>query len=90
MVIMDKVALPHARPEDGTRKVGLGYHCVEKRNQVMGKTPVRYIFTLSAVDNKKHIAAIAELVSLLDNRAFFNQLDYAKQASEVYHWLEKC
>ncbi|WP_422699076.1 BglG family transcription antiterminator [Enterococcus durans] len=89
MVIMDKVALPHARPEDGTRKVGLGITVLKNEIKVMGKTPVRYIFTLSAVDNKKHIAAIAELVSLLDNRAFFNQLDYAKQASEVYHWLEK-
>lgn len=89
MVIMDKVALPHARPEDGTRKVGLGITVLKNEIKVMGKTPVRYIFTLSAVDNKKHIAAVAELVSLLDNRAFFNQLNHAKQASEVYHWLEK-
>ncbi|MBM7712929.1 BglG family transcription antiterminator [Enterococcus xiangfangensis] len=89
MVIMDKVALPHARPEDGTKKVGLGITVLKNEIKVMGKTPIKYIFTLSAVDNKKHLAAIAELVSLLDKKEFFNILDHSNQSTEVYHWLEK-
>lgn len=89
MVIMDKVALPHARPEDGTKEVGLGITVLKNEIKIMGKTPIKYIFTLSAVDNKKHLAAIAELVSLLDKKTFFNELDYSDYPEEVYRWLTK-
>lgn len=70
MVISDQVALPHARPEDGVRKVGLGITVLKESITILGKTPVKYIFTLAAVDNKKHLSALAELVALIDQPDF--------------------
>lgn len=89
MVITEKVALPHARPEDGTLKVGLGITALKDEVVILGKTPVKYIFTLSAVDNKKHLSAIAELVSFLDRPEFFTLLDQAEDPQEVYAWVEQ-
>lgn len=87
MVITEKVALPHARPEDGVKDVGLGITVLKDEIKILGKTPVKYIFTLAAVDNKKHLSALADLVSLLDQKSFFRLLDESESKELVYQWI---
>lgn len=87
MVISDHVALPHARPEEGAKKVGLGITVLKHPINILGQTPMKYIFTLAAVDNKKHLTALAELVSLLDQPRFFEMLDQAESPEEAYQWI---
>ncbi|WP_256278130.1 BglG family transcription antiterminator [Enterococcus sp. HMSC064A12] len=70
MVISDHVALPHARPEDGAKEVGLGITVLKEPIKILGKTPMKYIFTLAAVDSKRHLTALAELVALIDRPDF--------------------
>jgi len=89
MVISDHVALPHARPEDGVKKVGLGITVLKKPIKILGLTPMKYIFTLAAVDNKKHLSALAELVSLIDQPEFFKMLDHASSSNDAYQWIKK-
>ncbi len=89
MMIADKTALPHARPEDGAKKVGLGITVLDDEVSVLGKTAIKYIFTFSAVDNKKHLTAIAELVALLEQPAFFECLNKSQSSQEVFDWLKQ-
>ena len=84
MVISDHVALPHARPEDGAKKVGLGITVLKEPIKILGKTPMKYIFTLAAVDSKKHLTALAELVALIDRPDFFNMLDSVSSKEAAY------
>lgn len=84
MVISDHVALPHARPEDGAKEVGLGITVLKEPIKILGKTPMKYIFTLAAVDSKKHLTALAELVALIDRPDFFNMLDSVSSKEAAY------
>ncbi|MDH6365591.1 transcriptional antiterminator/mannitol/fructose-specific phosphotransferase system IIA component (Ntr-type) [Enterococcus sp. PF1-24] len=88
MVIMNRVALPHARPQDGAKKIGLSIATLDQEVKILGKTPIKYIFTLSAVDNKKHLTAIAELVSLLEKEELFTVLDQSEKPEQVYNWIK--
>ena len=87
MVISDHVALPHARPEDGAKEVGLGIPVLKEPIKILGKTPMKYIFTLAAVDSKKHLTALAELVALIDRPDFFNMLDSVSSKEAAYQWI---
>ena len=87
MVISHHVALPHARPEDGAKKVGLGITVLDKPIKILGQTPMKYIFTLAAVDNKRHLTALAELVSLIDQSDFFQMLDQTNSPEEAFQWI---
>ncbi|MDT2598288.1 BglG family transcription antiterminator [Enterococcus hulanensis] len=87
MVISHHVALPHARPEDGAKKVGLGITVLDKPIKILGQTPMKYIFTLAAVDNKRHLTALAELVSLIDQPDFFQMLDQTNSPEEAFQWI---
>ncbi|MFQ7235313.1 MAG: PTS sugar transporter subunit IIA, partial [Enterococcus hulanensis] len=87
MVISHHVALPHARPEDGAKKVGLGITVLDKPIKIFGVTTMKYIFTLAAVDNKRHLTALAELVSLIDQPDFFQMLDQTNSPEEAFQWI---
>ncbi|MEQ7235380.1 BglG family transcription antiterminator [Enterococcus avium] len=87
MAISDHVALPHARPEDGAKEVGLGITVLKEPIKILGKTPMKYIFTLAAVDSKKHLTALAELVALIDRPDFFNMLDSVSSKEAAYQWI---
>lgn len=87
MVISDHVALPHARPEDGAKEVGLGITVLKEPIKILGKTPMKYIFTLAAVDSKKHLTALAELVALIDRPDFLNMLDSVSSKEAAYQWI---
>lgn len=87
MVITNRVALPHARPELGAKKLGLGITVLNNEISVLGKEKVKYIFTLSALDNTQHLTAISELVHLLDKPDFFEMLDTSTTPKDVHQWI---
>ncbi|MHC5551046.1 BglG family transcription antiterminator [Carnobacterium maltaromaticum] len=89
MVIAKQIALPHARPVDGVEKLGISITSLSYPIEFGSKEndPVKYIFFLAATANNYHLNAMAELVKLLDDPAFFNLLDTSQDPHEVYHYL---
>jgi mannitol/fructose-specific phosphotransferase system IIA component (Ntr-type) len=89
IVITKHVALPHARPEAGAKEIAIGIatleHPVEFGNE--DNDPVKYIFSLSAVDQNTHIQAMSELAELLDKEEFYDVLDKAENAEEVMNYI---
>ena len=89
IVLTEHVALPHARPEAGALESAIGI--VTLRTPVCfgnaSNDPVKYLFPLSAVDNEKHLEALAELAGLLEDEQFFRMLDKAKSAKEVMDYI---
>lgn len=90
IVITKHVALPHARPESGAKEIAIGIATLE--NPVVfgneDNDPVKYVFSLSAVDNNSHLRAMSELVELLEMDEFFRTLDNAKDAKEVINFIK--
>lgn len=89
IVITKHVAMPHARPEKGAKKIGISIATLKNPIAFGNKTndPVKYIFGLSALDNESHLAAMAELAELLDNEAFYQLLEGATRPAEIIAFI---
>lgn len=89
IVITKHVALPHARPETGAKKIGISIATL-KEPVAFGNSendPVKYIFGLSALDNQTHLTAMAELAELLEQEEFYRLLDQAKEPEKVIEFI---
>lgn len=87
MVISDQVALPHTNPEAGAKKLGMGLTTLESEVYVLGSIPVKYIFTLSALDSKQHLNAMTQFITLLESKDFFEKLEKHEHPETVYQWF---
>ena len=89
IVITKHVALPHTKPECGALSIALGIGVlrspVKFGNQ--DNDPVKYIFSLSAIDNQTHLTAMAELLELFNQKSFFEKLDIANNSREIMEYL---
>lgn len=72
IVLLKGVALAHARPEAGAKKVGLSL--ITLKNPVEfgheKNDPVNIVFALSAIDSSSHVELISEL-----GKVFYNESD---------------
>ena len=91
IVITKHVALPHARPEAGALESAIGIATLKHPIKFGNKDndPVKYMFTLSATDNIKHLNALAEMAGLFEEKEFFDMLDRANDPMEVMNYLNK-
>ncbi|MFL0267670.1 BglG family transcription antiterminator [Candidatus Clostridium radicumherbarum] len=90
IVITKHVALPHARPEAGAKETAMGIavleHPIEFGNK--GNDPVKYVFSLSAVDHESHLQVMAEFLELLEKEEFYKILDKAKSPGEIMDFIK--
>ncbi|MCP0887042.1 BglG family transcription antiterminator [Ligilactobacillus sp. WILCCON 0076] len=70
IVIGPSIALAHARPEDGAKKLGVSImtlaHPINFGNSE--NDPVKIIFCLAAVDNYSHLNVMKTIVQLINNQ----------------------
>ncbi|CAG9297230.1 PTS sugar transporter subunit IIA [Celerinatantimonas diazotrophica] len=90
-VLGPKIALLHARPEDGVNQLSLGMTII--RDGVCfgseDNDPVYLIVTLAATDKNSHIDIIASVSELFLNEEDINQLIKCKEVNEVYSIIKK-
>lgn len=69
IVIAPGIALPHARPESGSKKVGMSLITLNKAVNFGNKEndPVSIVICLSAIDNSSHLKALSEVVGILED-----------------------
>ena len=91
IAITKHVALPHARPQDGAKEIAIAIATLKEPVEIGNKDndPIKYIFCLSALDNKGHIQAMSQLVKLLDESKFYEILDKAESPREVIDYIKK-
>jgi mannitol operon transcriptional antiterminator len=68
VVIAPKIAIPHARPEQGVKRMGMSLLTL-KDGVLFEKSdnPVELMIVLAAVDKESHLKALAQLSELLSN-----------------------
>lgn len=85
IVVAPGVALPHARPEDGVRRLAISM--VQLRDPVAfgheTNDPVSLVFALAAVDVDSHLKALSQLSSIISNPEHVARLRSAQDVAEV-------
>ncbi len=85
VVIAPGIALPHARPEDGARRIAISF--VRLRQPVSfghaQNDPVDLIFAVAAVDSASHLKALMQLSDFLAAPDGPRRLREARSAAEV-------
>ncbi|MCF7925136.1 MAG: BglG family transcription antiterminator [Candidatus Izimaplasma sp.] len=89
IVIADKIAISHARPEDGVNDLGMSILLLEKPVIFHGKNDreVNVIVTLAAPDNEKHLLALQQLSQLFMES--LEELLAAKTKEDVLKLVEQ-
>jgi len=85
IVIAPGVALPHARPEEGARRISMCFVTLEPPIEFgnADHDPVRLVVAFSAVDKDSHIQALAGLTRLLQDEEKVQAVFQARDKSEV-------
>lgn len=89
IVLMPDVAIPHARPEDGVRQLGMSVLKVEEPVVFPDDKPVRLFFVLAAIDQTTHLKALAQLTELLSNEEDLTKLLSAQKSDDMLPVINK-
>lgn len=92
IVLAPKVAIPHARPEDGVNQVGMSLlkikHAVSFSEEDEEKD-VNLIFVIAAIDNETHLKALSQLTELLEDEAVVDQIIEANSIKEIIPFINE-
>lgn len=89
IVIEKGIAMPHARPEDGVKKIGMGLVKLKKPINFGNEEydPVDILIFICAVDKTSHLKALAELMALIDDNEFFNVVRNSSSKEDVLNYI---
>jgi len=83
-VIAPGVAIPHARPEDGAREIGLSILVVKNGvNFSSPNDPVYVVIGFAAIDKTSHLGILKELAELLDTPDLVEKLRNSSSSEEI-------
>ncbi|MFV0561420.1 MAG: BglG family transcription antiterminator, partial [Enterococcus sp.] len=79
------IALPHARPEDGVKEIGMSLLKVDEPVLLSDdpKHPIQIFICLAAIDNEMHLKALASLTRILSNKEKLENLLKATTKEEI-------
>lgn len=91
VIIGSKIAIPHARPEEGVHEIGMSLLKLEHPTYLLDdkENQVEIIICLAAIDSKSHLKALAQLTRLLSNRASMQALIQAKIVEDILKLIKK-
>ncbi len=89
IVIAPGIAMPHARPEAGAKKIGMSLITLKNPVNFGNKEndPVKIVVSLCAIDHSSHLKALSELVELLGDEKFVSLLATAERKEEVLEYI---
>ena len=83
IILLPQVAMPHARPEYGSKGVGLTFLRVKDPVMFPDGEPVKIFFTLSSDSPEGHLDLIASLGELLSDEERYQRLFDVKTEEEL-------
>jgi transcriptional antiterminator/mannitol/fructose-specific phosphotransferase system IIA component (Ntr-type) len=90
IVIAPGIAMPHARPDDSVKKIGMSLitlnHPVNFGNKE--HDPVGIVICLCAVDHSSHLKALSELVKFLGEEEFIKIVKNSTDPNEIINYIE--
>lgn len=87
VVITPKVAIPHARPEEGVNILSMSLLRLKKSVLFGEEKPVHLVIVLAATDDESHLRALAELTELLSLEENIDQLIQSGEIADVMNLI---
>lgn len=90
IVIAPGIAMPHARPEAGAKKIGMSLITLKNPVNFGNKEndPVKIVVSLCAIDHSSHLKALSELVELLGDENTVKTICEANDVEEVVNLIK--
>ena len=89
VVLAPKVAIPHARPDDGVHQLSMSFLRLEEGVLFPQQKKVHLLFVLAAVDSESHLLALAQLSEMLSDEAEIEKLIQAQTPEEVLQMIHQ-
>ncbi|WP_172371617.1 BglG family transcription antiterminator [Sporosarcina jiandibaonis] len=85
IIIGEEVAIPHARPEFGVKKLGMSLLKLQKSTHLLNNeaNKVDIFICLAAIDNQTHLKALAQLTTLLSDPIKLKLLKKAETKQDI-------
>lgn len=74
IILLPQVAMPHARPEYGSKGIGITFLHLNEAVLFPGKEPVNVLFTLASDSPDGHLELIANLGELLSDEELYQKV----------------
>ena len=86
IVIAPGIAIAHARPEDGAKKIGISLVRLKPPVEFGSKNndPVDLVFGLSALDHDSHIDVLRDLAGILQNKEIIEVVRLSTSIEEIF------
>ena len=90
IVIEKGIAMPHARPEDGVKKIGMGLIKLKKPIEFGNEEydPVDILIFICAIDKTSHLKALAELMTLIEDNEFLSIVRNSSSKEDVLSYIK--
>lgn len=90
IVIAPGIAMPHARPDDSVKKIGMSLITLNNPINFGNKEhdPVEIVVCLCAIDHSSHLKALSELVTFLGEEEFINTVKNSTNPNEIINYIE--
>jgi PTS system ascorbate-specific IIA component len=82
IVLAPKVALPHAKPEDGSQQLGVSLLQLNE-SVLFEDEPVNLIFVVSISDNYSHLGILKKIHSIIEDEEVVEDLIKAKTKKDI-------
>ncbi|MBY0029594.1 transcription antiterminator [Priestia aryabhattai] len=87
IVLRLNVAIPHASPEDGVQAVGMSLLKL-KEGLLCGGQKVHFIVVIAAIDKKKHLNAMLQLMKLAEMNGVINEMKRLNEKYKLYEIIK--
>ncbi|MFL0250244.1 BglG family transcription antiterminator [Clostridium neuense] len=90
VVIAPGIAMPHARPDESVKKIGMSLVTLKEPVNFGNKDndPVRLVVCLCAVDHTSHLKALSQLVTFLGDKDFVEVALNSTEPSEITNYIK--
>lgn len=88
-VLAPKIAMPHAKPEDGVVQKGIGLLLVKEPFKFSEDSfEVQLVISLAPSDSQTHLDSLVKLSEMLDDSSLLDQILNASSSEELYEFFK--
>ena len=88
IVLRRNIAIPHAGPEDGVKKLGMSLLKIKDGLTLEDGNTFYIVVVISAVDKNQHLNALLQLMKLADDDKTIKSMRKKESKDEIYQMIK--